>query len=392
MYFNRFIAFGTCLAMAACNGNVRHSDGHREDIHSGEEHIETSETHRDGGSGHPDEISFPEAKAKAAGVRSETVEAGIFHNVIVTGGDVTSAPGDAVTMVANVSGIVSFSETLAAGVAVKEGETVFTIAADGLQEGDPVTRAKIAYETAKAEYERAQKLVSDKIIARKDFEKIKADYETAKIRYEAIAGGNPDGGAAVRSPKNGYLSSFLVNAGDYVTVGQPLATVSGNSRLYLTADVSEKYADQLPLIRNAHFRLQYGDRVYSTEDLGGRLVSYGRNTGEASPYIPVTFVFNRQSGIIPGSYAEIWLVSGERDNVISLPVSALTEEQGVYFVYIKIDADCYRKQAVTTGATDGRRVEILSGVKEGDDVVVEGAMHVKLASSANAIPAHTHNH
>ena len=194
------------------------------------------------------------------------------------------------------------------------------------------------------------------------------------------------------SPKNGYVSSCLVKSGDYVSVGQPLAVVSSNSRLYLTADVSERYAALLPRIREANFRLQYMDEVLSVSSFGGRLVSYGRNTGEESPYIPVTFVFDGTEGIIPGSFAEIWLKSGVRDNVISVPVSALTEEQGAYFVYVQLDEDCYRKQPVLLGATDGVRTEILSGVTEGDRVVVEGAIHVKLASASNAIPAHTHNH
>ena len=70
----------------------------------------------------------------------------------------------------------------------------------------------------------------------------------------------------------------------------------------------------------------------------------------------------------------------------------MTEEQGVNFVYIKMDESCYRKQEVTLGESDGERVEIVSGVKAGDNVVTAGAYNVRLASASNAIPAHTHNH
>ncbi len=61
-------------------------------------------------------------------------------------------------------------------------------------------------------------------------------------------------------------------------------------------------------------------------------------------------------------------------------------------VYIKDSADCYRKQDVKTGETDGESVEILSGLKPGDNVVVEGAIQVKLASATSEIPAHSHSH
>ena len=382
------LAVGICIAAVSCSNAPKHGDGHEEHVHGTEEAGHSEAAHR-----HSGEISLPAAKAEAAGVVSKIVEPGIFRDVIVAGGDIECAPGDAVTIVANVSGIVNFRKNLAEGVGVSEDEILFSIASDGLMDGDPVKRAKIEYETAKAEYDRAASLVDENIVSRKEFDSIRSRYETARLKYEAISGGGAsDGGAAVISPKNGYVSSCLVKSGDYVSVGQPLAVVSSNSRLYLTADVSERYAALLPRIREANFRLQYMDEVLSVSSFGGRLVSYGRNTGEESPYIPVTFVFDGTEGIIPGSFAEIWLKSGVRDNVISVPVSALTEEQGAYFVYVQLDEDCYRKQPVLLGSTDGVRTEILSGVTEGDRVVVEGAIHVKLASASNAIPAHTHNH
>ena len=404
MNINRILSLALCLAVAACGGGAGHGDGRGEHAHDDVRHPEGTYggdghdggTHAEeihaGERAHSGEISLPAEKAEAAGVVSEIIRPGTFRDVIVTGGDVESAPGDAVTVVANVSGVVAFTGTMAEGLSVAKGQQLFSIKSDCLLDGDPVSRARIEYEAAKAEYERASGLVDDRIVSRKEFESIRAAYETARLRYEAIAGGDVSGGAAVKSPVSGYIDGYVVGEGDYVSVGQTLATVSANRRLYLSAYVSERYASMLPRIEEAHFRLQSGDRVYSTTGLGGKLVSYGRNTGEASPYIPVTFEFDRTDGIIPGSYAEIWLLGEERDNVISLPVSALTEEQGVYFVYIQLDADCYRKQEVKTGATDGQRTEILSGVNDGDRVVVEGAIHVKLASASNAIPAHTHNH
>ena len=75
-----------------------------------------------------------------------------------------------------------------------------------------------------------------------------------------------------------------------------------------------------------------------------------------------------------------------------MPKTALTEEQGLFFVYIQLDAECYKKQEVKVGADNGREVQILSGIKAGDKVVTEGAYHVKLASASNAIPAHSHEH
>jgi multidrug efflux pump subunit AcrA (membrane-fusion protein) len=70
----------------------------------------------------------------------------------------------------------------------------------------------------------------------------------------------------------------------------------------------------------------------------------------------------------------------------------LTEEQGLYYVYLQVDEDGYRKQEVQLGRHAGTRVEVLRGLTPGDQLVVRGARQVKLASATGAIPGHTHNH
>ena len=80
------------------------------------------------------------------------------------------------------------------------------------------------------------------------------------------------------------------------------------------------------------------------------------------------------------------------ENVIALPRTAITEQQGLYFVYIQIDEEGYRRQEVTLGADDGVNVQILSGVKAGDPVVTQGAYQIRLASVSAALPSHNHEH
>ena len=64
---------------------------------------------------------------------------------------------------------------------------ILNISAENMPDGDPVTRTRIAYETAKKEYERAAKLVKGQIISQKDFKAIKESYENALLAYEAIS-------------------------------------------------------------------------------------------------------------------------------------------------------------------------------------------------------------
>lgn len=381
-----YILTGTlCMFLLGACGE--HAHEHGEEGHSHEEEMHAGEK-----AGHSDEIILTPEKAKAAGVEAETVHAGSFRNVIHTSGQILAAQGEEATVVAASSGVVSFSRKVAEGMQVGKGTELLSVSAAHIQDGDPVQKAKVAYEKAKEEYERAQKLVSSQIVSQKDFAALREVYENARLTYEALKPSKSGKGVSVKSPIGGFIKTCLVKEGDYVTVGQPLMTVTQTRRLVLKAEVSERYYAQLSQVVSANFQTPYNNKVYSLENLGGKLLSFGKSSGDASYYVPVTFEFDNRGDMVPGSFVEVYLLSGERNGVLSLPISALTEEQGVYFVYLKLDEECYKKQEVKLGTSDGSRVEILSGVKDGDTVVTRGAIHVKLASASNAIPAHTHNH
>ncbi|MBR5194046.1 MAG: efflux RND transporter periplasmic adaptor subunit [Bacteroidaceae bacterium] len=379
--------------------NHEATDAHEQEGHSHEGHNHAQEAKADAHAGHdhghehgsnPDEIILAPEKAKAAGVASMEIQPKAFRQVIKASGEVQSAQGNESTIVANVSGVVSFQRSVTEGMQVGKGTALMSISASNLQDGDPAERARIAYESAKADFDRASRLVESQIVSQKEFNAIKEKYESAKLAYEALSKNQTKNGVSVTSPMGGYIKNLLVKEGDYVSVGQPLATVTQNNRLFLRADVSERYYKYLNGITSANFKTPYDNQVYELEALNGKLLSYGKSAG--SFYVPVTFSFDNKGDIMPGSFVEIYLLSKPMENTIALPIEALTEEQGLYFIYIQKCAESYRKQEVKLGASNGKEVEILSGVNPGDKVVVKGAYHVKLASASNALPAHSHEH
>ncbi|WP_293665600.1 efflux RND transporter periplasmic adaptor subunit [uncultured Parabacteroides sp.] len=384
--------------LAGCSGNTatygeheheahEHEEGHDHD-HEGHDHA-----HEEAGGGHAGEISFKKALAEAVGLKTHKVEPGAFTDVIKTSGRVMAAQGEESAVVATVPGVVTFGNlSFVDGAAVRKGQAILSLASSGLSDGNVAVKAKYAYENAKKEYERMEALIGDKIVSAKDFEQARLNYENAKVAWEAVAGKQTANGVSVVSPINGYLKNLQVKEGDYVTVGQPLATISQNNRLVLRAEVSEKYYNYLPSVQSANFRTPYDNATYKLSDLRGRLLSYGKASDVNSFYVPVTFEFDNKGAIIPGSFVEIYLLTAPLQNVISVPVSALIEEQGVYSVYVREHEEAYKKVPVTLGADNGSEVQILSGLKAGDEVVTEGAYQIKLASASNAIPAHTHNH
>ena len=382
-------------------GHDHSHDAHNHEAHNHAEEAHNHDAHAHEGHDHshghdhgvnPDEIMLAPEKAKAAGVASEVIQPKTFRQVIKTSGEVQAAQGAESVVVANVAGVVSFQRAVTEGMQVGKGATVMTISASKLQDGDPAQRARIAYETAKADYDRASRLVESQIVSQKEFNAIKEKFENARLAYEALAKNQTKGGVAVAAPIGGYIKNLLVKEGDYVAVGQPLATVTQNNRLFLRADVSERYYKYLNGISSANFKTPYDNQVYELEALNGKLLSVGKAAGSGSYYVPVTFSFDNKGDIIPGSYVEIFLLSQQQENALVLPVEALTEEQGLYFVYLQNCEESYKKQEVKIGASNGVEVQILDGIHPGDKVVVKGAYHVKLASAGNALPAHSHEH
>ncbi len=362
-----------------------HSHNHTTTEHN-HDHAHASEQHN-----HSDEIVMSVAMAENAGVKVSKVVAGTFHNVLTVSGHIIASQGDEASAVANMAGVVTMAKPLTAGRQVRKGEVLFSISADKLQDGDPAKKAQVVYQTAKEEYERAQRLLQDRLITLSDFNTIKERYETARIAYEATAS-NANGRVTVTSPIDGYILRCNIRPGEFVTTGQLLADIAQSNRLYLQADVPLRHSHAIRTITQARFKTEYSEEVFDTQTLNGTLLSASNTASESSAYLPLTFEIDNNGDLIAGSFATIHLLSSERQNIISLPLGAITEQQGINFVYIQNDSTCYSKREVRLGMSDGHRVEILSGLHPGETVVTDGAIHVRLASASNSIPGHSHAH
>jgi len=378
--YNCFLFSALCLAMMGCHSMKEERHGHEHEHEGMEEHDL-----------HAGEIVFHEEQARAAGLEVITVSPSSFTEVIHVSGQIRPTPDNEAMVVSASAGVVDFAgKYLTEGMSIKSGTPLVTVSAKNMVNGDPSVAAEVEYESALREYERAKSLLADRLISQEEFEQIRLRYEKAKnARPSAVT----SSGVTVSSPIDGYVKKVYIKKGDYVDVGQPVVVVSRDKRLQLRAEVSEKYADRLPTLTGANFKPSYGDTLYKLSDLNGRLISYGRSVDDNSFYIPVIFDFDNRGDIIPGSYVEVFLLSLPLMDVIAVPVSALTEEQGLHFVYVQLEKEIFKKQEVRVGLSDGERVRILSGLKEGDRVVSKGTYQVKLAATASVIPeGHSHIH
>lgn len=322
-----------------------------------------------------------------------------FSEVIRTSGRILPAPGDEVILTSKTPGIVFYSDNgVVPGTEVSAGTRLFTVTGSGLTEGNidaDFMVAKRNYEKAKADYERAKLLVDDQIISQKEFQEIERLYENARVTFNTLAGNyssGSGGGQSVTSGTKGFIKDVLVSEGQFVAAGTPLAIISQNKRLILQADLSQKHFLKLSSITSANFKMAGMNEVYESENLNGKVIAYGKSISSKSPFIPVTIEIDNIGNLIPGTQVEVFLKTTPVPNSLVIPVSALIEEQGIYSVFVQTGGETFEKRKIQTGASDGTKINVLSGLEEGDRVVSKGAYHIKLTAASGELPAHGHEH
>ncbi len=341
------------------------------------------------------DISYLKEQAWKVEFANAPVMKETMYDVVKTTGEIQSAPGDEVTIAARSNGIVKFvGNNNVTGSTIRAGQTMFTvtggeIAFENVEAAKQTAKAELT--TAKSEYARAGELIKDKLITQGDFQNAKLRFEQAQITLNNL-GRNYSGGKSLSSSINGFIKNILVSEGQYVSAGQPLATVTKNQRLILKVDVSLKNADKINSITEANFTIIQNKESYNTKDLNGKVLAVGKTTAGNSPFIPVHFQIDSKPGMLPGSFAEVFLKTIPINDALVIPVSALVEEQGIFYVYVQTEGESFQKRELKLGANDGQKVQVLLGVAEGERVVTKGGYQIKLSQASGALPAHGHEH
>lgn len=382
------------LTMMVCAMGCKHDHEHNH-THEHEQHDHEAEKHdhehENESKEHSNLIFFPKEQSATVDFATAKAEVQPFGEVVRTMALVEPSNGDERVIVAKASGIVNLvGDRAVDGKAVRAGETLFTVDASAIADNNlsvKVKEAESEYNRAKKEYERKEGLLKDKLVTEGDFQRAKADYEQAASNYEALKKGFAGGKSAGVSPISGFVKRVYVRNGEYVEAGAPVAEVAQNRNLYLRAEISPRKVAGLKNITGATLKNPTDGEVYTLKDLGGSLVSVGKGADVETPLVPVVFQVANTVDFIPGTFVEMYITSGDAPS-LTVPVSAIVEEMGSYFVFVEAMPEHYEKRQVTLGKTNGKNTQILSGVKEGETIVAKGAVLVKLAQASGKLDAH----
>lgn len=342
------------------------------------------------------EIVFLKERAWESTFMVKEVLAKPFSAVIPTSGEIVSMPGEKKNVTASGQGIVRFADShLVQGTLVKKGQLLFTLSSENLLEDNVKLRyeeAKNRLEKSRSQHLRHQALREQEVISLKQYQESRSAYVEDSLRYFSLANNISDGGLKVTAPVSGTIHELGISDGEFTDPGKILAILSTNRDLMLRADLPQQYYSQLEQIETANFRPAYSDRVFTVEEMKGSLLAVGVSVAENNHYLPVIFRLENEGHLLEGAFAEVYLLTSARPYIISVPVGALGEEQGGYYLYVQMTGESYSKRRVETGQNNGLFVEITSGLVAGERVVTEGFTLVKAASMSTGEISDGHSH
>jgi len=218
----------------------------------------------------------------------------------------------------------------------------------------------------KSEFDRAVKLDAGKY----NFQVQQAQNEVAAL-MEKVRDGK------IAAPADGTLYSLPVRQGDFVKIGDLLAEMADLHRIRVRAFVDEPELGGLE--PNESVRITWDalpNRVWNgkTEVIPKQVVPRGsRSVGEL-----LCSVNNEKLELLPNVNVDVRISARERNNVLTVPRSAVESEAGKRFVFVVKDGglnvgkNTLEKRLIVVGIADAANYEVIGGLSAGEMVALPG--------------------
>lgn len=286
------------------------------------------------------------------------------------------------------------------GDAVKEGQPLLWVSSPDVTNAIAVyKKARNRQELARRVLARDAELLAHDALARKDYESAQADLNDAGtdvqnslaslrifgISQADIEAAEREGSTisprlAVRAPIAGVIVQKLVAPGQLIQAGATTCyVISDMSSVWVQGHIFDR---DLPSVRA-------GDTVEETNPsfptvFRGVVEYIGAMLDPATRTTPVRIVTANPAGLLKKDmFVDAVIHTRTRRNILVAPTSAvLRDAENEPFIYVEAQPGRFAQRLVTTGAEQDGQTEILSGVKEGEQVVSDGSIFLQFANSS----------
>lgn len=238
-------------------------------------------------------------------------------------------------------------------------------------------RAGLARQTV----ERKRGLAAERIVSRGELQRAEAAAVEAEAELRAaeasvaalgVGGGGGDlSGFTLLAPISGTVLERAAVQGQTADPSRTLFRIGDLSRLWLVVQAPERDALRVRTGSPAEVTLA----ALPGQKLRGEVSWVGREVDAHSRTVPVRIVLPNEGGQLkPGMFATAWVTTGgEGERVVAVPTAALQRMDDQWVVFLPGSEGRFEVRPVERGRDLGNEVAVLSGLKPGERVVVEGA-------------------
>jgi len=259
----------------------------------------------------------------------------------------------------------------------KQAEAALTLAQANYEQ------SKERIENARKDLERSEKLYEEGAISLQMLEQIRvsasdaalemleAQLAQAKAGYDMAL--NQYENTRITSPIDGIVSYIDVDTGQMVSNAAPAAVVVDMSKVVLEGSIGESLVNKV----SPSGQVDVGIEAAGSEIFKGEVKAVSPAARQMTGLYGIKIEVDNSKGIIkPGMFAKVDLVKEEKEGVLVVPKAAIIAQNGDYLVYTVVEDKAVMKKVIV-GIGNDQDIEIVSGVKEGDKIIIKGQNYVE---------------
>ncbi len=312
-------------------------------------------------------------------VNSVAVEQQHWESHVSSVGSVVAVQGTEVS--AEADGVVR-EIRFEAGSLVQAGEVLVLL--DDEVEQSRLRAAEAAAELARLTFERARRLVAQKVISQADFEQTEATWKQAVAEVDNMRA--VIGKKVVRAPFTGKVGIRRVSVGDFLAKGTPIVSLQTVDPVFVEFSVPQRRLAHLTegLVVTATVDSHPGDEFW------GEITAVESHVDPATRNVRVQATFKNGHGALrPGMFAAVDVTLGAAEAVHVIPATAVVHAQSGDSVFVIEPADdstggdalAVREQPVRLGERRGDFVVVEEGATAGEQVVATGVFRLRAGMS-----------
>lgn len=214
-----------------------------------------------------------------------------------------------------------------------------------------------------------QKLVADFEKAKGDFSRAQADWEELQQDRNQLAIAAPRAGRVYygKSERGAWTGTRKYQPGDAIVNRTVVMTIIGEGTLHVQGAVEESV---LPLLVEGQACGVIADR-FPNQPLSGQIKNLSKLPADDGKYEVSVAVKQPLAEALPGQKVTVFSLGYRREDALCVPKEAVfTDDRLEYYVFVK-SGESSRRVVVKPGWSDDKVTEVISGLKDGDEVLLK---------------------